>query len=492
MAFTDEEESKLRTIISAFDEGQQVDDLPLSDTTVQDKEIEVYDAKNGNSERMSLEDAVKSVNAPYFGRVFNNANATPLAATWVGSLAFGRTLADQLGLGCYLVQNDHTRRKLDPNNHYRFANGETAKLDGSMGHYMWGWSKPFYIAFQTVGGLFQELVSLSPIPGCYNYKIPVGSMSASGFGTIDRTSGALVSYLNDDPQYRGGDNKSDYDDTYRTLCGKAATSMTAEAFRAAARKNGAGWLSGTMRHSTVVKVLFEVIFGTRNVQAAYNSSKDSDGLYQGGLGTGVTTIASATWNTLNGYRPFLPMSAGVELGDSCGISNYEVTGEDGSTVYTAPIPVFFGLKNLHGYLWRQQDDEFARVNEDTSVTHLVAPSIYGEWTTGDETGMLALSTSPTKCSSYIKTVSYDNLENFPTQVGGSETTYHCDYFWNNSGVTSGFRLVRRGCTADSGSYSGLSDVSVSFAVSYANVDIGAPLCEAEDEWSVEPVYAEAA
>jgi hypothetical protein len=35
-------------------------------------------------------------------------------------------------------------------------------------------------------------------------------------------------------------------------------------------------------------------------------------------------------------------------------------------------------------------------------------------------------------------------------------------------------------------------VSVNSAVSSASVNIGAPLCEAEDEWSVEPVYAEAA
>jgi hypothetical protein len=35
-------------------------------------------------------------------------------------------------------------------------------------------------------------------------------------------------------------------------------------------------------------------------------------------------------------------------------------------------------------------------------------------------------------------------------------------------------------------------VSVDYAVSHAHVYLGAPLCEAEDEWSVEPVYAEAA
>ena len=135
------------------------------------------------------------------------------------------------------------------------------------------------------------------------------------------------------------------------------------------------------------------------------------------------------------------------------------------------------------------DDEFVRCNADTSVTHLVAPSIYGNWTIGNEAGMTAYSTSPTKCEGYIKTLSYDNLENFPTQIGGSASTYHCDYFWNTSGATSGFRLCLRGCSAYNGVLSGASALSVSRAVSGASVDWGSPLCEAESDWPVVPVYA---
>lgn len=476
MAFTDEEETKLRTIISAFEGGQQIDDLDLASNEIQDKEIEVFDKTTGASGRMGIRDAVNMANAPYFARVWNLDNSTPAAATWAGSLEFGRNLPDELGLGCYLVKNDHSRRKLDPTNHYRFATGETAKLDGSMGHYQWGWGKKFYLAFWTVGRLFYEAVSLSPIPGKYNYCIPIGSMSAAGHACMERSTTTLVSYINEDADYRGGNNTSGWDDTYRTLCGKAVTSITVETARAAARKNGTGWMAGTMRHSFVVAVLFEIIFGTRNVQAAYNSSKDSDGLYQGGLGNGVTTWDWTSWSNHNSNNPFLPTSAGVELGDACGISNYEVLGEDGSVLYTAPVPVFFGLKNLHGYLWRLQDDEFVKINEDTSVTHLVAPSIYGSWTIGVETGMTALSTSPTQTSgSYIKKVSYDNLELFPTEVGGSASTYHCDMFWNNSGLTSGFRLVLRGCNANNGSNSGVFDVNVNNAVSNSNANIGSPL-----------------
>ena len=278
MALTEAEEAKLRTIIGAFDGGQQVDDLPAATDEVQDKKIEVFDSKTGASAKMDLRQAVSMANSPSCGRYWNENNATPQAAGYFGSLEMLRNLPEVLKLGCYLVKNDHTSRKLDPTNHYRFESGEVAKLDGSMGHYQWGWGKKFYFATYKIGSLRYEEISLSPIPGQYNYVIPVASMSAHGFASLDRTTGTLVSYINDDVRYRGGDNPSSYDGTYRTMLGRAATAQNTEYWRAAARKNGSGWLCGTMRHSMIVKVLFEIIFGTRDVQAAYNPNKDSGGL----------------------------------------------------------------------------------------------------------------------------------------------------------------------------------------------------------------------
>ena len=489
MAFTTEQETKLLSMLEAFESGMEVNDLPSADMSVTDKLIEVYNQSNGQSERMQLRDAVNMANSPYCGRVWNEANGTPKASAWEGSLEMLRQLPDILKLGCYLVQNDHSRRKLDPTNHYRFATGEPAKLDGSMGHYNWGWGVKWYYADWKVGTIHHQCISLSPIPGQYNYEIPVASMSATGFASIDRNTSTLVNYINEDVRYRGGNNDSSLDGTNRTLCGKAVTSMTCEAMRAAARKNGSGWLCGTMRHSAAVKILFEIIFGTRNAQAGYTEELDSDGLRQGGFGTGVTNWNWSAWGNYNSYRPFLPQSVGVELADNCGLSNYEVLNDDGTVAYTAPVPCFFGLKNFHGYLWRHQDDEFGRVNEDTSITHLVAPSIYGTWTIGAEAGMVAYSTCPKRGEGYIVTMSYDHLEMFPTSIGGSETTYHCDYFWNTSGATSGFRLVLRGCNASHGGRSGPGAVYVHADVAYSSVYIGSPLCEAEEEWSVVPQYA---
>ena len=490
MAFTEAEENILRQIMTAYSEGEQIDDLPQSDGDMNGKQIEVFNTETGQSEKMSLKEVIEMSTTPYFERVWNMSLSTPKAASWGGSLSMGQNLPAILRLGCYLVRNHHGRKKLNPANHYQFENGETARLDGSMGHYQWGWGTKWYYAKWKAGGLFHQAIGLKPIPGHDNYVIPVGSMSAHGFASLDRDTQTLVSYVNNDAKYRGGDNTSDWDGTYRTLCGKAVTSMTCEAMRVAARKNGAGWMCGTMRHAAAVKILFEVIFGTYNIQEEFNPARDADGLYQGGLGAGVSTW-DGNWNTYNGYRPFLPTSVGIELGDNCGVVNYEVKGADGSTVYTAPVPVFFGLKNAFAYLWRHQDDEFAQANADGTMTHLVAPSIYGTWTIGNSTGMVSLSIMPTG-SGYIKTMSYDNLEMYPTEFGATASTWQCDHAWNTSGATSGFRLVLRGCNALSGASAGSGDVDVYYAVSYSFVYIGSPLCEAEEEWPIEPMYAAAA
>ena len=487
---SDAEILKLREIMTGWDGGKQIDDLPASDLTKQKKYIAVFNEDNGQTEYMELQDAVNYSIAPRFGRVWNKSVGTPKAVTWTGNVEFGREIAQALKLGCYLVKNDHSRRKLAATNHYLFDTGELAKLDGSMGHYQFGWGVPFYLAIYKAGGLLYKEVSLRPIPGQYNYYIPVASMSAHGFACIDRDTNTLCSFVNDDAKYRGGTNNVEWDGTYRTMRGTAVTGMTCEGMRAAARRNGEGWLCGTMRHSTVVKILFEIIFGTEDCQETYNPNLDSDGLRQGGLGSGVTNWNGTAWNNYNGYNPFLPTNVGVELGDGCGVVNYEVKDGDNNVIYTAPVPVFFGLKNFFGYLWRHQDDEFVKCNEDGTRTHLVAPSIYGTWTIGVETGMVAYSKSP-DTEGWIKAISYDHLENFPTQVGASASTYYCDYFWKDSS-TSGFRLVLRGGVASSGSYAGSSDVPVTDGVSYSDAHIGSPLCEAAEEWPLEPVYAEAA
>ena len=94
-----------------------------------------------------------------------------------------------------------------------------------------------------------------------------------------------------------------------------ATNMQHRNFSTYARKRGEGWDANWYVAQAVVEILFMIIFGTRNMQEAVIAEKDSNGLYQGGLGSGTTNMPN--WDQW-GYYPVVPTSAGIELGDGCG------------------------------------------------------------------------------------------------------------------------------------------------------------------------------
>lgn len=489
MAFTETEEAKLKEMLTAFETGVQISDLPESDLTHSDKFIEVYNSQNGQSEKLSLKQAVQVGGSPVCGRVWNLDNATPVAASYYGSLEFLRDLPNQLGLGCYLVKNDHSRKKLDAKDHYKLATGEPCKLDGSQGHYQWGWGRKFYIVVKNVGSLLYLMVSLNPIPGEKNYEIPVASMSAAGHACLNRETLTLESVVNRSELYRGGNNNQDWDGSYRSLLGMPATSISTTKFLEYARKNGDGWIGSSMRVHSVAAYLFYIIFGTFNVQSAFNEEKDENGLYQGGLGSGATSIPS--WKDYNNYEPFIPTSAGIELGDACGVYTHNVMKEDESVHHAAPVPVFFGLKNMFGHLYRMCTDEQFAVNEDTTLTHLVAEKIFTPYSLGVTDGFKAYSKTPAQGNNYIKRASFHNLELMGTEFGGTSSTYLCDQLYNTSGLTSGFRAVFRGGYGFNSANAGLACVYGDSALSSATASYGSALCEAEEEWSVEPQMYEA-
>ena len=448
--------------------------------------------------RRQIDALAQSAGVPFFGRVWNLANSTPVADHYVGSLQFGQTLPERLGLGCYLVQNNHSRKKLMANNHYKYEDGTPAKLDGSQGHYQWGWGKKWYVVAKIWGDEMTIMISLGKIPGEYNYEIPIASESAAGWATMERSTATLVSYINDGADYRGGNNDATKDAAYNTLLGRPASAMTTNAFLTAARKNGDGWLASSMRMEAAKFFLFAVIFGNLHVQAAYNPDKDANGLYQGGLGAGATN-AGGWWNTNFGYYPVIPMSAGIEMGDSCGVFTHNVLDGDGNLLQTMNCHCFFGLKNgLGGIMWRMMTDELLQNNEDKSQSHYYANHIWKvngsyEYSIGDNVnGMTKGATLPGKESAawdYITRVALQHLELVPIAVGGSSTTRHADGYYNPA-QTSGFRLVLRSGSLDAGDLCGLSLVRGYSGVSTSNAHLGSSLCEAAEEWEVEPEYVE--
>ena len=424
---------------------------------------------------------------------FNLDESSP-AGERCGNLEYVRQLPSLLGLGCYLVGDDHSRKKLDPSNHYKLATGEAAVLDGTMGQYQWGTRTPFYIATWIEGSYLYEAASLKPIPGRECYKIPVFSVAAGHAGIIDRTNNILCSLICTAEQYRGGSGSAlttgNGSSDNLSMLGYAATAKGTATFESLGRKRGEGWGAGWYWIETVIMILADIILGTRNIQASFNSTKDSNGLYQGGLGSGISGMPS--WDAYNSYYPVVPYSAGVELGDALGVGSFAVKNSSGTVVYNAPIPCFFGLKNPFGHLWVGKNRIVAVINSDKSYSFYVAKSSLTEWSYSDTANMKKVGTivpSTPGSWNYIKRINFLGLAGMPSEDGGTTSTYRCDGCYFDS-ATSGFRAPLGSGYAYNGGGGGLAYFYGYYAPSDSHAHLSSPLCECVGDFGPEPqVYA---
>lgn len=402
-----------------------------------------------------------------------------------GSLDKLRALPSLLGLGGYLVQNDHTRRKLSASDHELFEDGTAALLDGSMGHYQWGWGIKFYYASWEDEDYTYEAVDTKPIPGKWNYVIPVASRSCAGFATVDRQENRLVSYVNSATRYRGGNNESTLDGAFNTQLKRPATNMphiTADTY---ARVNGSMWGCNMYMMFFITGALKRIIFHNKDIQASAKSL-DSNLLYQGGTGGGPTNLL-AEWNNY----PYIPLDAGVNDGDiTTGSLSITVTGSDGNGKTVSGIQSFFGLKMDYAYLAALENGSVLQNNADTSQSMYIMNAWDGSPLTSDPAGMkLAgrLSIPGTSSSWYgSKKQNHAHLIMFPTQTGGTVSTFDCDSYYFPC-TTSGLRVPYRLGHADDGGHAGSCCLSGRHAVGAAYALCGLVLCEANEVWSAEPV-----
>ena len=406
----------------------------------------------------------------YACRRWNENLATPIGEAY-GNLDYLRELPSLLGLGCYLVLDNRERRKLSPTDHYKFTDGSVAVLDGSMGQYMWCWNAHYY-ANWLEGGYWYEAVSLSPIPGKKCYYVPEGGTSALGAGVIDRDNLTLCSVVNNAAKYRGGNNDTTLDGTYKTQLGKPATMIGTKTFGTYARKRGEGWEANWYVAQAVPEYLFRIIFGTRHSQTAFNASKDANGLFQGGLGAGVTNMPD--WTGFNGTYPVIPTSAGIELADACGEASYDIKDASNAIVYASKIPVFFGLKNFYGHLYRGVRGLVINAGAEKTEAY-VAPSLYADYNDASVAGLLKATECP-RVTGYIMKISMNRLCALPTLIGGSSSTYYADQFYTNVDTSQGLRVRLSGGSANAGSLAGASCSLTYHASSTASPYLSSPLC----------------
>ena len=475
-------------MLAAFNNGKRINDLPEATGALKDMSVEVMD-ETGETRRMELAKAIEQAGNPIAGRYWNEANNTSTAAGYYGSLDALRQLPEKLGLGRYLVTDDRKRRKLDPFDSTRYADGTPAALDGTQGQCMWCWNGFYANIWKEGNNLIKAVTFDKPVGNGVSIWVPAGGISWLGAGVMDRTNQKLCSLISEAEQYRGGGgaalNPASYakapaaDSPQITMLGMAATNISTTNFGNFARKRGQGWEANWFVARFVVEFLFEVIMGTENSQAAFNADKDENGLYQGGFG--VTDMQD--WGGYNGYYPLIPTSVGLEAGDGVCLVPFslpQTEGTEGEAYKTFNVPVFFGLVHAgFGHLWRWTRGLIMDAGEEKSLVY-VTPSMYADYDPATVEDKILVAECP-QVEGYIKRKSYQGLCCMPTEVGGSATIRFADYLYTNAKTSKGLRVRAAGGYASNGALAGASYALTNNAATNADAYYSAPLCYFEED-----------
>ena len=446
-----------------------------------------YDTKAGKTGLIAVSQVSGSL--PWFGRKWAKGNSSPVGSP-VGDFDLGQVLAKQLGLGGYLVTDAHQRTKLSPTNHNLLETGGSADLTGGAGHYQWGWNVPFYYQVYEDDNYLNETVSLGgPRPGFWNYYIPVGSRSCAGYAAMDRTNAKLMSVVNSTAQFRGGNNDASLDAAFNSQLCKPATNMNIFDFRTAARKNGTLWFANERVMQYITAALKRIIFGNRNIQAAFNATLDANGLRQGGTGPGLDLPTS--WDNTWKYFPYVNLNVGIDQGDFTGILSTTIN-DNGTQKTIGNIPSFYGLKNDYKYLWCMSENMLLQSNADKSQTLYVSDNIDGSnMNLSSVAGLTQIGKGPVASTAnwqYAKEYTLKNLAFFPKEeLGGSPSTFYCDGYYNPA-ATSGLRGAALLGYAYNGDYAGSVYLGGYNAPSDASALWGAFLCEYAEAFTTQPVW----
>lgn len=245
-----------------------------------------------------------------------------------------------------------------------------------------------------------------------------------------------------------------------------------------ARANGfdgeAKWNLYTYEEHRAICHLFLVEYATRNSQKAVNTELTPEGFRQGGLGSGCTTGTA----TINGAQtwPFIPTGSSDSLGSGSGevtvtIQQTDSSGSNTSTI-TRKCNRYRGIENPFGHIWKHTDDiisiyeggwrtyyksikpdQFA-TNKNNSYKPLTSAAVV----TGYKTEIRA---TPT-CDFFAEAC-----------TNGSETTYWCDYNWDNTDASEHCLLI--GGSSDNGGWAGLFALHSDSGVGNSAASVGSRL-----------------
>ena len=387
--------------------------------------------------------------------------------TRIGNPLFHRSLPIQSEYKGCVVKNGKLQYYLNPNDWTKTSNGSNSNLDGTDGDVMIHTPK-FYGKSGSNGNKRWVRISTIKVDASW-VEIPEMFISAYR-NTIyaDNDVTKVASVVSTDEKYRGGGRRSAYDeylttDQFKTDLGKPVSNITRATMRTYAAAAGHELLCYEF-YKWIFYWNYVIEYANFNSQKEFNSELTSDGYHQGGLGHGLTTWDWSQWGTYNGNYAITPCGYTNEFGNFSGVKAIQIQSPE-KTLYANR---WRGFENPFGDIWTNLEGivikrDAAKANSNVYTTTDVLKY-------GDDYSLFDIAGVEIAQDGWIKAFNLgSNAEIIPSSIGGSQSTYKCDYHWCNADYIEK-RTLLVGGHAYSGGRAGLgyfsSDHGVGFAYTY--------------------------
>ena len=240
-----------------------------------------------------------------------------------------------------------------------------------------------------------------------------------------------------------------------------SVNFTRSTVRPKARANGLGnsWNIYTYNEHRAICHLFLVEYATRNSQKAVNTELTPEGFRQGGLGSGCTTGTA----TINGAQTwsFIPTGSSDSLGSGSGEVTVTIQQTDSSgsntTTTTRKCNRYRGIENPFGHVWKHTDDVISVYISGYGARFWYkcdSPDHFGDSISNDNPYYKNIAANAVVTGYKTKIVTTSTCDFFALSCNnGSETTYWCDYNWDNTDGSLHCLLI--GGDSDAGGGAGL-------------------------------------
>ena len=260
-----------------------------------------------------------------------------------------------------------------------------------------------------------------------------------------------------------------------------SVNFTRSTVRPKARANGLGnsWNIYTYNEHRAICHLFLVEYATRNSQKAVNTELTPEGFRQGGLGSGCTTGIA----TINGAQTwsFIPTGSSDSLGSGSGEVTVTIQQTDSSgsntTTTTRKCNRYRGIENPFGHVWKHTDDVISVYISGYGARFWYkcdSPDHFGDSISNDNPYYKNIAANAVVTGYKTKIATTSTCDFFASSCNnGSETTYWCDYNWDNTDGSLHCLLI--GGYSANGGWAGLFYLNSNDGVGASYATIGSRL-----------------